>query len=129
MTRRARSSENRNAVNIEKSCKTLSDSQENCFELRNEREMQSQTHWLKRWFLLWWNQNVSTSSQQHRIKQKWCFMLTFYHLQRFSCWIRKTLNICSQLKIMLRWHIARLKESFTRWHLTRLQDTRDTWIK
>jgi len=44
MTRKARSSENRNAVNIERSCRTLNNFQENCSKLQNEQEMQLQTH-------------------------------------------------------------------------------------
>ncbi len=34
--KRARSSENRNAVNIKRSCRTLNNSWENCLKLRNE---------------------------------------------------------------------------------------------
>ncbi len=86
--RKARLSENRNAVNIKKSCKMLNNSWENCLKLQNEQEMQLQIHWLKQQFSLWSSQNVLTSLQQHRIKWKWCFRLTFHHLQRFSCWIQ-----------------------------------------
>ncbi len=85
VTRRARSSENRNAVNIERSCKTLNNSRENCSKLRNEQEMQLQTYWLKRQFFLWSSQSALTSSQQRRIKRRWRFRLTFHHLQWFSC--------------------------------------------
>ncbi len=84
--RRARSSENRNAVNIERSCRTSNNSRENCSKLRNEQEMQSQTHSLKRQFSHWRSQSALTLSQQCRIKWRWCFKLTFHHLQRFSCW-------------------------------------------
>ncbi len=86
VTRRARSSENRNAVNIEKSCRMSNNSQEDCLKLRNEQEMQSQIHWLKRQFLFWSSQNALTLLQQCKIKWRWCFKLTFHHLQRFSCW-------------------------------------------
>ena len=55
VTRRARSSENRNAVNIERLCRMLNNSQENCSKLRNEQEMQLQTYWLKQQFFLWLN--------------------------------------------------------------------------
>ncbi len=44
------------------------------------------THWLKRQFFFWSSQNALTSSQQHKIKRRWCFRFTFHHLQRFSCW-------------------------------------------
>ena len=44
VTRKAKSSENRNAVNIKKSCRTLNNSQENCSKLQNEQEMQLQIH-------------------------------------------------------------------------------------
>ncbi len=84
--KRARSSENRNAVSIEISCRMLNNSQENCLKLRNEQEMQSQIHCLKWQFSLWSSQSALTSSQQYKIKWKWCFKLTFHHLQRFSCW-------------------------------------------
>ncbi len=114
VTRRARSSENRNAVNIKRSCRTLNNSQENCSKLRNEQEMQSQTHWLKRQFSLWSSQNALTSLWQCRIRRRWCFRFTFHNFQRFSCWIQKTSSICSWLRMMLRWCIARLRESFTR---------------
>ncbi len=80
VTRKARSSENRNAVNIEKSCKMLNNSWENCSKLQNEQEMQLQTHWLKWQFFLWSSQSALTSSQQRKIKRRWCFKLTFYHL-------------------------------------------------
>ncbi len=86
VTRRTRSSENRNAVNIEKSCKTLNNSQENCLKLQNKQKMQLQTYWLKQQFSFWLSQSALTSSQQRRIKWRWCFRLTFHHLQRFSCW-------------------------------------------
>ncbi len=86
VTRKVRSSENRNAVSIEKSCKMLNNSQEDCSKLQNEQEMQLQTYWLKRQFSLWSSQNALTLSQQCKIKWRWCFKLTFYHLQRFSCW-------------------------------------------
>ncbi len=125
VTRRVRSSENRNAVNIEKSCKMLNNSQENCLKLRNEQEMQLQTHWLKRQFFLWSSQSASTSLQQRKIRWKWCFKLTFHHFQRFLCWTQKTLNIHSWLRMMLCWYIARLKESSTKWCSTRLQDTQN----
>ncbi len=88
VTRRARLSENRNAVNIKRSCRMLNNSWENCSKLWNEQEMQSQTHWLKRQFFFWSSQSALTSSQQRRIKRRWCFKLTFHHLQRFSCWIQ-----------------------------------------
>ncbi len=39
--KRTKSSENKNAVNIKRSCRTLNNSQENCSKLRNEQEMQS----------------------------------------------------------------------------------------
>ncbi len=84
--RKARSSENRNTMNIKKSCRTLNNSQKNCSKLWNEQEMQLQTHWLKQQFLLWSSQSALTSSQQCKIKWRWCFRLTFYHLQKFSCW-------------------------------------------
>jgi len=40
VTRRARSSKNRNAVNIERSCRTSNNSRENCSKMQNEQEMQ-----------------------------------------------------------------------------------------
>ncbi len=110
VTRRARSSENRNAVNIKKSCRTLNNSWENCLKLRNEQEMQSQTHWLKQQFLFWSSQSASTSLWQRRIRWKWCFRLTFHHLQRFSCWTQKTSSIHSRLKMMFHWSSAICKE-------------------
>ena len=61
VTRRVRSSENRNAVNIEKLCRMLNNSQENCSKLWNEQEMQLKTHWLKQQFSFWSSQNASTS--------------------------------------------------------------------
>ncbi len=48
VTRRARSSENKNAVNIKRSCRMSSNFQENCFKSWNEQEMQLQTHSFKR---------------------------------------------------------------------------------
>ncbi len=126
VTRRARSSEDRNAVNIKKSCRMLNNSRENCSKLRNEQEMQSQTHWLKQQFFLWLSQSASTSLWQCRIRRRWCFKLTFHHFQRFSCWTQKTLSTHSWLRMMFRWHIARLKESSTKWCSTRLQDTQNT---
>ncbi len=44
VTRKARSSENRNAVNIKKSCRMLNNSWENYSKLQNEQEMQLQTY-------------------------------------------------------------------------------------
>ncbi len=44
VTRKARSSENRNAVNIKRSCRMLNNFQKNCLKLQNEQEMQLQTH-------------------------------------------------------------------------------------
>jgi len=44
VTRRVKSSENRNAINIERSCRTSKKFQEDCSKLRNEQEMQLQTH-------------------------------------------------------------------------------------
>ncbi len=123
--RRARSSENRNAVNIKRSCRTWNNSWENCSKLRNEQEMQSQTHWFKRQFSLWSSQNASTSLQQHKIRWRWCFRLTFHHLQRFSCWTQKTSSTRSWLRMMLRWCITRLRKSFTKWCSTRLWDTQN----
>ena len=78
--RRARSSENRNAVNIKRSCRMLNNSWENCSKLQNEQEMQLQTHWLKRQFSLWSSQSASTSLRQRKIRWRWCFRLTFHHL-------------------------------------------------
>ncbi len=126
VTRRARSSENRNAMNIKRSCRMSNNSWEDCLKLRNEQEMQLQTHWLKRQFFLWSSQNALTSSQQRKIKRRWCFRLTFRHLQRFSCWTQYTSSTRSWLKMMLRWCIMRLKESSTKQHLTRCQDTWNT---
>ncbi len=68
VTRRARSSENKNAMNIEKSCRMLNNSWENCSKLQNEQEMQLQTHWLKCQFSLWLSQNASTLLWQRRIR-------------------------------------------------------------
>ncbi len=68
MTRKARSSENKNAVNIKKSCRMLNNSWENFSKLRNEQEMQSQIHWLKQQFFFWSSQNALTSLQQYKIK-------------------------------------------------------------
>ncbi len=62
VTRKARSSENRNAVNIERSCRILNNSWEDCLKLWNEQEMQSQTHWLKQQFSFWSSQSALTSS-------------------------------------------------------------------
>ena len=129
MIRRARSSENRNAVNIKKSCRMLNNSQENCSKLRNEQEMQLQIHWLKRQFSLWSSQNASTSLWQRRIRWRWCFRLTFHHLQRFSCWTQKTSSTHSWSRMTFRWHIARLRKSSTRWCSTRHQDTQNTQIE
>ena len=42
--RKAKSSENRNAMSIERSCRMLNNFQEDCLKLRNEQEMQLQTH-------------------------------------------------------------------------------------
>ena len=122
VTRRARSSENRNAMNIERSCRMSNNSQENCLKLWNEQEMQLQTHWLKQQFSFWSSQSASTSLWQRKIRWKWCFKLTFHHFQKFSCWTQKTSSTHSWLKMMLRWYIARLRESFTRWCLTRFQN-------
>ncbi len=129
VTRRAKSSENRNAVNIKRSCRMLNNSQENCSKLRNEQEMQSQTHWFKRQFSFWSSQSASTLLWQRRIRWRWCFRLTFHHLQRFSCWTQKTSSIHSRLRMMLCWCIVRLRRLFTRWCSTRLQDTQNTYIK
>ena len=124
--KRAKLSENKSAVNIEKSCRMLSNSQENCFKSWNEQEMQSQTHWLKRQFSLWLSQSALTSSRQCRIRWRWCFKLTFHHFQRFSCWTQKISSTHSWLRMISCWCIARLKELFTKWCLTRLQDTQNT---
>ena len=126
MIRRARSSENRNAVNIERSCRMSNNSWEDCSKLRNEQEMQSLTYWLKQQFFLWSSQNASTSLWQHKIRWKWCFKLTFHHLQRFSCWTQKTSSTRSWLRMTFRWCIARLRESFTKQCSTRLQNTQNT---
>ncbi len=123
--KRARSSENKNAVNIKKSCRTLNNSWKNCSKLRNEQEMQSQIYWFKRQFFLWLSQSASTSLQQRKIRWKWCFKLTFHYLQRFSCWTQKTSSTHSQLRMMLHWCIARLKELFTKWCLIKLQNTQN----
>ncbi len=122
VTRKAKSSENRNAVNIKKSCRTLNNSQENCSKLQNEQEMQLQIHWLKQQFFFWSSQNASTSLWQCRIRWIWCFKLTFHHLQRFSCWIQKILSTRSWFRMMLRWCIARLRKSSTKWCSTKLQN-------
>ncbi len=129
VTRRAKSSENRNTVNIERSCRTLNNSRENCSKLRNKQEMQLQTHWLKRQFSLWFSQSASTLLRQRRIRRRWCFRFTFHHLQRFSCWTQKTSSNRSQLRIMFCWCITRLRESFTRWCVTRFQDIQNIQIK
>ncbi len=102
VTRRARSSENRNIVNIEKSCRTLNNSQENCSKLQNKQEMQLQTHWFKWQFSLWSSQSALTSLWQRKIRRRWCFRLTFHHLQRFLCWTQKTSSTHSWLRMMLR---------------------------
>ncbi len=120
VTRRARSSENRNAVNIKKSCRMSNNSWENCLKLRNEQEIQLQTHWFKRQFSLWSSQNALTLLWQCRIRWKWCFKLTFHHLQRFSCWTQKTSNTRSWLRMTSCWCIMRLRELSTRWCSTRL---------
>ncbi len=125
MIRRARLSENRNAVNIEKSCRTLNNSWKNCLKLQNKQEMQSQTHWLKRQFLLWSSQSALTLLQQCKIRWRWSFRLTFHHLQRFSCWTQKTSSTHSWWRMMLRWCIIKLKESFIRWCSTRLWNTQN----
>ena len=124
--RRARSSENRNAVNIKRSCKMLNNSQENCSKLRNKQEMQLQTHWLKRQFSLWSSQSASTLLQQCKIRWRWCFKLTFYHLQKFSCWTQKTSSTNFQLRMTSCRCIARLRESSTRWCSTKLWNTQNT---
>ncbi len=120
VTRRAKSSENKNAVNIKRSCRMLNNSRENCSKLRNKQEMQLQTHWLKQQFSLWSSQSASTLLQQCKIRWRWCFRLTFHHLQRFLCWTQKTSSICSQLRMMLCWCIMKLKELSTRQRSTRL---------
>ncbi len=68
VTRKARSSENRNAVNIKRSCRMLNNSQKNCSKLQNEQEMQLQTHWLKQQFFLWSSQSASTLLWQCKIR-------------------------------------------------------------
>ncbi len=129
VTRRARLSENRNAVNIKKSCRMLNNSWENCSKLRNEQEMQLQTHWLKRQFSLWSSQSASTSLQQCKIRWRWCFRLTFHHFQKFLSWTQKTSSTHFWLRIMLRWCNARLRKSSTKWCSTRLQDIQNTQIE